>query len=259
MSLANILMLSEKRRNILLLLQEGPKDSKEIKCSLNSTWDLLKHPIKELKEDGLITHDNGVYGLSNTGKMMIESAFPLLSMLDAFEENTSYWNNRDLAKIPKDLRKRIGEIGDYELVVPDVDHMFEPFKNFIIESSNTNYLKAVLVMFNPAVPAILSEIVERGVEISLVLTENYVKKLKDMTPAELNKLLSSKNTDIFVFNDDIKPPQIMLTDHNMTIIIFDQKGKYDYKELVNSDEKALNWGQELFMYYKHMARPLTEI
>lgn len=68
------IMLSEKRRSILLLLIEGSKSSEEIKNSLGGNWRLLKQPMKELKEEGFIVQDDSTYSLTNIGKIMLENA-----------------------------------------------------------------------------------------------------------------------------------------------------------------------------------------
>lgn len=38
-----------------------------------------------------------------------------------------------------------------------------------------------------------------------------------------------------------------------------EEGLWDDRELISQDEKALNWAQELFVCYRNMSMPLTEI
>ena len=259
MSVADVLMISEKRRNILLLLLEGAKSSKELQTLLNVEWPSLKHPIKELKEERFIIQENSTYRLSNIGKIMVEATLPLLDMVSTFEGDVHYWRSRDLNVVPKELAKRIGEITDYSLIRLDVNKMFEPLKYSLQDITHSSSLIALLAIVEPTTPKLLQTIAENGSKISIVVTEEYLEKIKQISYAELNKLLNLKNVNLFVFKEAVKPPQIMIADNKMTAIFFNENGKYDYMEIVTDNEIALKWGEELFIYYKDLSRPLSEI
>jgi predicted transcriptional regulator len=49
-SLCDTIWLSEKRKNLLLLLMEGPRDIEQIKTSLNVTAKAMMPQIKILKK-----------------------------------------------------------------------------------------------------------------------------------------------------------------------------------------------------------------
>lgn len=51
----------------------------------------------------------------------------------------------------------------------------------------------------------------------------------------------------------------MLCNNVMATIFFNENDKYDYIEIVNHNESALKWGEELFIHYRDMSTPLIEI
>ena len=67
-SLIDLAFLSEKRKDVLLLLVEGPKTGDEIKTALNVNSTAIMPQIKKLKEGRLIIQDKkNTYRLSDMG------------------------------------------------------------------------------------------------------------------------------------------------------------------------------------------------
>ena len=58
-SLCDTIWLSEKRKNLLLLLMEGPRDIEQIKTSLNVTAKAMMPQIKILKKQGVDSPERG--------------------------------------------------------------------------------------------------------------------------------------------------------------------------------------------------------
>ncbi|WP_440951457.1 helix-turn-helix transcriptional regulator [Methanococcoides sp. FTZ1] len=259
MSIADVLMTSKKRRDILISLRDGARTNKEIKASLNIDQVLLKHPIRELKEEEFIVQDDNSYQLSNIGKIMVEATLPLLNTLTVFEKDILYWRSRNLDIVPEELTEKIGELSDCNVVKLNVNEMFEPLKNYLNNCQNLKSLEILLTIVEPTAPKLLLLFAEMGSKISLLVTKEYLEKIKQIAYEELSILLELENVSIQVFEKDLKPPQIMLSDTTMATIFFNETDKYDYMEIVSYNENALNWGKELFLHYKNISHPLTEI
>lgn len=176
-----------------------------------------------------------------------------------FDKKPAYWLNRDLNSIPRHLAKNIGEMHNYQLVVPEMNQMFEPLRILKDSIFNPKHLMLSLVLFHSEIPSVLSEYVEKGTETSLVLTEHVFEKMKKNFHTELDELLRLRNVNLFVWDKDITPPQIAVSEQGMLIIFFNKMGKYDYNVLLNFDESALKWGKELFMHYRDLSKPVTKI
>ena len=70
--LMGTVLLSEKRKNILLMLIERPTTIDEIKNSLTGTTSAIMAQIKILIEQGLIEQNNDEYRLTYIGKIIIK-------------------------------------------------------------------------------------------------------------------------------------------------------------------------------------------
>lgn len=100
-SLLDLILFSEKRKDFLLLLKEGPKSIEEILEKLQVSRTALLPQIKKLKEENLVIHENDIYRLSLIGKIIVEKMQPLLYTLAIFEKNEDFWAERKLTPIPQ--------------------------------------------------------------------------------------------------------------------------------------------------------------
>ena len=258
-SLIDTIFLSEKRKNLLLLLLDGPKSSDEIKEALDVSWRAMIPQIKKLKENDLVIQENKIYSLSSVGKLVVENMRPLLDTLKVVELDNNYWVNRDLSTVPEGLSKRIGELGDCILVEPDLDHLFELPAEFTVHIKGSKNVLICASYFHPAYPGLYSELVDNGVELSIVMTESVLERFKQDCMDELKKMLGSKKVHLYVCDEGIKPPTVIITDEALLLSFFNISGKYDHKDIVSSDPGALEWGKELFQYYREISRQLSEV
>ena len=161
-SLIDLAFLSEKRKDVLLLLEEGPKTGDEIKTALNVNSTSIMPQIKKLKEGRLIVQDDrNTYRLSEMGEIVVEKMEPLLDTVRVFEENYDYWTNHDFTAIPENLLNRIDELGNYFMLEADLNRLFEvpeDFKNNLLESK---HVKMFLSYFNPLHVEIYSELAKK--------------------------------------------------------------------------------------------------
>jgi predicted transcriptional regulator len=257
-SLIDLAFLSEKRTNVLRLLEDGPKTSDEIKKDLNVSSTSIMPQIKKLKEGHLITQENDRYQLSEMGEIVVEKMEPLLNTVKVFEENYDYWINHDLSAIPEDLLNRIEELGNYFLLEPDLNRLFEvpeDFKKNLLESRR---VMIFLSYFHPLYLNLYSELARKGAEMYLILTEPVFKRMKEDYTENLQELLNSKNTEIYICDKKITLKNVV-TDRFCSLVLFDRKGKFDHQRLMSFDESALEWCEELFTHYKDMSMPLENI
>ena len=70
-SLLDVLFLSEKRKNLLLLLLDGPKNIEEIKNILDVRSSPIMTQIKILMKQDLIVENNRLYKLSSIGEILV--------------------------------------------------------------------------------------------------------------------------------------------------------------------------------------------
>jgi predicted transcriptional regulator len=258
-SLCDTIWLSEKRKNLLLLLMEGPRDIEQIKTSLNVTSKAMMPQIKILKKQGLVLQKDNTYILSEIGKLVVGNMLPLLNTLEVIEENKGYWANRETSVIPYELFMRLGEMGECRVIEPDLNHLFDLPREFTENLIKSRCIMSSLTYYHPLYPSLYSKLAKNGAQMELVLTRAVFERLKNDFADELESLLNSKNTIVSICDESLQPPTIAVTEKFMYLCLFDKQGKYDHRVVMSFDLSALRWGRELFMHYKNLSREVLEI
>jgi len=258
-SLIDLAFISEKRKDVLLLLEEGPKSGDDIKTALNVKSTSIMPQIKKLKDGHLIVQDKrNVYKLSGMGEILIEKMEPLLDTVRVFEENYDYWVNHNLTVIPEYLLSRINELGNYFMFEADLNRLFEIPEDLKSNLLGSRYIKIFLSYFNPLYLEIYSELVRKGAELHLILTEPIFIRMEKDYYENLKFLIESKNTEIYICNKKVNL-ETVVTERFCSLVLFDKKGKFDHQRLIDYDESAIKWCEELFLYYKEMSLLLEKL
>lgn len=257
--MCDTIWLSEKRKNLLLLLMEGPRDIEQIKTSLNVTSKAMMPQIKILKKQGLVLQNENTYMLSEIGKLVVGNMLPLLNTLEVLEENKEYWTSRDTSVIPQEQFMRLGELGECMVIEPDLNHLFDLPREFTENLIKSRCIMSSLSYYHPLYSSLYSRLAKSGAEMEIVLTKSVFDRLKNDCRDELETLLDSENTVVKVCEENLKLPTIAVTEKFMYICLFDKQGKYDHRKVMSFDASALRWGRELFMHYNELSQKVIEI
>ncbi|WP_440945128.1 helix-turn-helix transcriptional regulator [Methanosarcina sp. T3] len=257
-SLVNLILFSDRRKDLLLLLKEKPRDIDTIKESLNVDASSIQPHIKKMKDVHLIIEEEKVYRLSEIGKVIVENMEPLLNLIEVFEVDDEYWKNRDLTPIPDYLLERIDELVHCELLEPDIEHMLETPKVFMDNIRSSKEIFTFVSYFHPEAPSLYADLAENGTELTLCMTKNVMERLLSSYPEEAERLSRSKNSKLFVCQKPAPIPSIVVTDKFLALKLFENDGKLRDQLLISTEKKALSWGKELFWHCMRVAEPTEE-
>ncbi|HIH74649.1 MAG TPA: winged helix-turn-helix domain-containing protein [Methanosarcina sp.] len=255
-NLLDLVLFSEKRKAFLLLLKEGPKNSQEILDRLQVPRTALLPQIKKLKEQSLVVHEEGVYRLSLIGEIIMEKMEPLLDTLEIFEKSENFWADRKLTPVPSHLMKRISELGDYHLMEPDLSHTFDLNPEFVNHVSNSEHIFMFLSYFHPQFPAFFLDLARKGAEISLILSDSVYLRFTEDFKQEKENLFRIENTCLFILDKkqaDI-PAVVVSSDKIMLLGLFNESGRFDRQYVISFEPEAIEWGKDLFEYFRDMSR-----
>ena len=259
-SLLDVLFLSEKRKNLLLLLLEGPKNIEEIKNTLEVRSSPIMTQIKILMKHNLIVESNRIYKLSNVGEILVPKMKTILETFNVFDKNHEYWVNQDMTSIPLEFLDQIGKLGNYIEVNPDRNHVFEYPREVVKQLSESQNVMISSSFFLPIYPSLCIELAAKGTEITLVFTEYVFDRMLNDYKRELEHFLNLKYTKLYVCNNNnMKIASSIVTEKFLALSLFCNSGIYYNHNLVSFDESALKWGKELFDHYKSLARPITKV
>jgi len=257
--LLDMILLSEKRQNVILLLLEGPMTIDTIKKSLNASATSIQPQIKMLKENHLVVQENNSYRLSEIGKIVAGKMKPLLNTLSFLEEDVNYWFERDLTQIPKHLLSRIKDLGHITITEPKPDNMFEMNAEYVKNAKKAKKLEAIISYFHPLFPSLYLEIAEKGAFVSLILQKSTLKKWTEEHKILTEKFIRLANTKFFVDTDYEKIPAITAADNFMAMVLFPKEAAFDRKYLFSSEQDALVWGKELYDHYERLSLRIYDI
>jgi len=257
-SLINLILLSDRRKDLLFLLKDEPRDIDTIKEMLKVEASSIQPHIKKMKDAGLINEKSNVYSLSEIGEVIAENMRPLLNTVEVFEENAEYWKSHALDSIPDFLLERIDELGHFEVLEPDAGHLAETPKILLENMLCSKEVMTFSSYSHPEAPFIYSQLVEKGIEVTLCITQNVAERLFLSYREETKKLFKVNKSKLFILRKPAAIPSVIVTDRFLAFKLFEKDGKLRDQMVLCFGERALCWGKELFRHCMETAEPLNE-
>ncbi|WP_340818513.1 winged helix-turn-helix domain-containing protein [Methanolobus sp. WCC4] len=259
LALLGTLFLSDKRKDLLILLIERPMNIDEIKTTLNVTSSAMMTQIKILIDQGIILYENDYYKLSGFGEVIVKKMIPLLNTLMVFEDNKQYWENHKVQGIPAHLLERIEELGSCEIVEPELNRMYELPKKFTDNLIQSKYIMEISSSFSPAYPYKYIELARKGVRISLIITEPVFERFETEYFEQLQDYLGMNNTELFVYKGDIDFASSVVTDKFLSLTLFYKTGMFHNHAMLSFETNALMWGEDMYKFFRKISEEVPGI
>lgn len=246
--LLNVISASDKRRNLLILLNSGPQEWDDIKRILSVTSTGMLPQIKILEEEHLIERDGRTFSLTPMGKVLTAYMEPLVRTMDIFDRNKKYWDEHNIGALPYDLLLDIREIGNYQILETADEEIFG-ISEFLNNIYRANRIRGISHTVHPRFPDFFLNIAKKGVPVSLILTPGVYKIIREKYHDLLEQGLKVKTSKVYVAKQDIKF-SYLITDTYFSLSLFYNNGMFDAKhDVVSYDPSALAWGERVFAYY----------
>ncbi|WP_048129508.1 MULTISPECIES: winged helix-turn-helix domain-containing protein [unclassified Methanosarcina] len=280
-SLLDAIFLSEKRKNLLMLLkEEGPKSSDEIKNAFDFPWKSMIPQIKKLVDLDLVIYTDGVYSLSEMGVVIVTNVQFLLNTLKIYDDNRAFWSEHDLSPIPFHLLIRIGELGQCKVLKPDLSHIFKVQEDIVKCMLGSSRIMVFTSAIHPAYHLLCLEFLEKEIDVTIILTESVFESIRnecfpqaatsfsdssvlklDLSEykKEVQFFLTCENSHFFVSDEEKQPMMLVVTDKIFALSLLDKNNRIDRNYLVSFEPGALKWGEELFAYYKQNSRQIRSL
>jgi len=258
-SLLDVLFMSDKRKAVLLLLQNGPKEMKSLLKALDTKRPALLPQIKMLEDIHLIVHYNGIYELTTLGKIVVDKMIPLLDTLDVFDGDIDYWRDRDLRFIPSSLLYRLREIKGCKVIEPNLVNIYEINKDFIETCAISKDLLFILTFAHPIFTTIISQFIANNSHVKIIINMDLLQKFKANEQKEVNGYIINEKIEFYLYPKDISLGTFAQNDHCSVLRTLSKDRTYDYTQLFCKGPDALKWGRELFDFYLNESIPITEI
>lgn len=258
--LLELIFLSEKRKDILLFLKGGPKTIDEIKKHLNASAVAVLPQLKKLRDDSLVFKTEDVYLLSPLGIAIAGRMQAIVSLLNVFGNSYEYWVNHSIECIPTSLRSRIGELENCIFSEPpDRVHLFEPHREFVENLSMSRRINGIASIFHPLYPSLFLSFAKKGADTSLLVTRPVYERIKEEYQTEFREFLNFESACFYVCDEKIEFSHAV-TDRFLSLSLPFSDGTFDHKhDIMCFDPIALQWGEDLFAYYRDRSEKITDI
>ena len=253
-SLLELIFLSQKRTHILLFLKDNPKAIAEIREFLHlSSVAVLPH-LKMLRENSLVLKNRDVYSLTPLGIAIAGRLQPMVDLIKILENQYDYWANHAIECIPAPFVKRIGDLSNCTFSEhPSNTHLFEIHKEFVENFKKAKKLTGIVSIFHPSHLSLFFDFVKMGRDISIIITAQIYERMKEDFGAMLDESLKFENASLYVCREKIEF-NFSVTDRLFFLTLPFSDGTYDFQNRVMCfDPVALQWGEDLFSYYRDIS------
>ncbi|MDW7733152.1 MAG: winged helix-turn-helix domain-containing protein [Methanolobus sp.] len=259
MQLLDVIFRSEKRKNMLLLLQDGPKEMEIILESLKTTRQALLPQVRMLEHSNLVAQQDDTYELTTIGKLIVDEMIPLLDTMTVLDNDIEYWGKHNLEFIPPELLKRFHELGTCDIIEPSLADIFEINKEFCEKTNRSKTLYQITTYLHPSFPIIVSNWIEHNVDVHIIITEELVEKLKVLDDEELKRSIETGRVKFYLYPGELRFISFALNDYCILFRLLGQANVYDNKQLMTCNQSALKWGKDFFGYFRKDTVPVTDI
>ena len=246
---------SELRRGILVSLREGKKALSELRTELEISSTTAIHALRELEKDNFVFQDeHRDYALTKIGEVIALKLSDFINVIDVLKKHEDFWLTHDLSGIPEQLLEKIGCLKDSTLFEDTAIDIFKVHTSFINLLAGAKKLRGVSSIFVPEYPLLFEELIlKKKADVELILTKEVLEKIDKEI---LKKIFTDKSSKfkLYITKEDAKAA-FTVTDFFFSLGLFHVDGTYDYnRDFVSYDKKAIEWGNELFEWYRKRAK-----
>ncbi|WP_407282913.1 winged helix-turn-helix domain-containing protein [Methanolobus sp. WCC1] len=252
---------SEKRKDVLLLLQNGPVSMSNILQALDVSRNALLPQMKILEEAHLIKKNekDDTYFLSKFGEIIIRDLEPLLSTLEVLEKQMDYLLSHNIDFVPAELLYRIRELKTCKLIEPDLHEALDLSQIAIEKCLKSEKIFCVTSIYHSEYPPLFTKYAKNESEFNFVITEDVLAKFIEDDKQKLEELIQYPNINFYIYPYKIELSSVLMATDLMLLKLLTFNEIYDPRYLISSEQEAIIWGKELFDHYFSKAEPLLSV
>lgn len=251
---------SSVRVKILICLSEGLQTMGELKNEIGISNSTISNNLTHLEKRKITTKEGEKYALTSLGHIVTINLKENIKLSATATRFQKLWVKHDLSSIPPELIREIGDLYNSILVESESGEIFKPHETYQKILLESKYIKGVSPIFRLNYIDLYRVLIENGINVELILTEDIVKETLDGINTEsledLKDFMSQERVKFWVTNNDVKTA-FTVTDKYLSLGLFHEHGDYDNtKDLISDDNDAVAWGNRLFEYYRNQAEKL---
>lgn len=258
-SIFDILFASEKRKNVMLLLKDGPREMSFLLDSLDTSRQALLPQMKILKERDLVYQSNDAYGLTNTGRLIANEMEPFIDTIETLDINSHYFAQHNVDGIPEHLLKRINEIRGFTLVEPDHVNSIELNTDHLEDCLRSKAVYFVYTFMHPGAKSVLDRLVAKGIQVSIIFSKELAQKIIHEMYDACKSSLELENVNMYIYEREPEISSVTVSDNGFQLRLFLKNSEFSNKQILCYSPEGRQWAKELYDHYLKDAKLITEI
>ncbi|MCQ6963035.1 helix-turn-helix transcriptional regulator [Methanolobus chelungpuianus] len=258
-TMVDVIFMSEKRKNTLLLLQDGPKEMEYLLNSLDTTRTALLPQIKVLEDHYLVSHKKDIYQLTTVGRLIVNDMSPLINTIEVLDMDIDYWESHDLEFIPHSFLERIDELRSCKVLSPTIAELFEINKDFVKSASKSSHIYLLTTIMHPEFPSLLSEFIKDNRKVTMIVTRELYARFTQELYDSFKGFIAHGGVRFFIYQGDLRVTTLSITDSCFILRLLSKNKDFSYKQLLCNDPRSYQWSRDLFDHYLGGSIPITEV
>lgn len=257
--LLDVIFASGKRKDMLLLLQEGRMEMRDILSSLDTTRQALLPQAKLLEEHHLIAHQNDSYELTSIGEILVNEIIPLTDKAEVLGVNLDYWGTHDLDFIPPHLLDRIGDIRECTVTEPSLVDTYEVNRDFLEMAIKSSSLHFIFNFMHPSFPSIIDQFSDKDMDIYIIISKDMLEKLREDWYEVTERFIAGGKIRLFLHQKQMNLLSLSISDSCFVLRLLSKDGSFCNKQLACCTPRAHQWAGDLFDHYMRDSIPITKL
>jgi predicted transcriptional regulator len=244
---------------ILLALGNGDKSLAELREITGSSSQAIIPKIRMLESMNYIESLKEGYSLTVIGDVLEKEIEKLVTIIGISDSKRDFWCNHDTRPVPPEFLERIGDLYNSEIMRDVDDNILSVYSLFLKILNEAEAVYAVSSIMSPAHAEAIKNTVLRDIHIDLIVTPDIIKTMTDEPYISIMRSISDHEYfRVYVYPENIRIG-MTVTDKFLSFGLYSlETGCYDSSaDLTSTDEKALEWGRNLFEHYKSKSKEFS--
>jgi predicted transcriptional regulator len=249
---------SRLKIQILLTLLYNKASLSQLREVTGSTSQALIPKIRNLEKQGLIEMVNHEYCLTPLGGVIVMNVEGFVQLIGGFNQHHTFFSDHDLSDLPVTFLSRISDLYNSEPKQDTTTDMFYVYSHYLEILKDAVYIHGISSVASPGLARFIAEKVVMGIPVELVVNNEVIGLLtKEPYASNMQGLVELPHFSVWVTGEKLRVG-LTVTDKYLSLGLFKKDTNlYDSSsDLFSSDLRAVEWGENLFRYYKERSTKL---
>ncbi len=249
-SIVGYVLGSTVRTDVLLAVVDGQQSMEALIEGVEASESAVYNAVGDLERKGLVRSGESELAATGSGQLVADLLEQQENLCRLLADD--YWRDHDVAALPRRFRLRLTELADAEVVrASDTDpHAVVREVRDRVERAGTD-VDIVTPIYQAEYEAVMPDAPDARLLVDRSVALDALDRIESPSEAE-----QWSETPVRVLDVDVG---IGVTDSEIMLSLPTADGRWDSRtEVIAEDDRAMEWGRDLFEHYWDRATPNEE-